>query len=123
MFIDRIHDVRASGVGTDGEPSTECLPIGGEVRGDTVVFLGASGGEAEPGHHLVEHEDDATLPCDLAKALQEPGRRAEASVERFHDDGGQVGGIGFDDGGRPVQVVIGGDEDVPFDPRRAGAGV
>ena len=49
--------------------------------------------EAEAGDHLVEDEERAVLPRELAQALQEAGRRrhdAHVPGDRLDDDGGDL---------------------------------
>ena len=86
------------------------------------MFLGAAGREPEAGHHFVEDEHNAMTPGEFAQAFQKTGFGFQAAMQRFHDHRGQRWGVRFDNSGRPLEIVVRGDEHVPFGPGRTGSG-
>ena len=102
-----LHQRPRPAVGADGEAAADHLAERGEVRGHAVAFLRAAAPEAEAGDHLVEEEQRAVPVAEPAESFEEAGPRLDephVSRHRLHDDAGDGGRVGVEDGldGREV---------------------
>ena len=86
-------------------------PIGGDIRGDAEIFLGAAIGEAEAGHHLVENQHHVVVVADFAQTGQETGFGKDHPLHRLDDDTGQVLAVFLDDFAGFFEVVKRSDQD------------
>ena len=78
-----------SAVGADGQPAADDLAERGDVRPHAVPALRAVPRDAEPGHHLVEHEQRAVRVTEVAQRFEEPGRGwhdAHVARDRLNHD-------------------------------------
>ena len=70
---------RRPAIGRDGKASADHFAEGAEVGLDVVELLGASGGDAEAGHHFVEDQKRAVLLRDVAEGFEEAGLGRDAA--------------------------------------------
>src|SRR5208282_765886 len=61
-----------------------------DVGNNAVIFLRAAISETEPGHYLVEDQQNAVLRCDFAQPFEEAGHRRDDALEGFEDDARQL---------------------------------
>src|SRR5690606_16011214 len=90
---DVLHDLPPAGIGSEREPTADYLAEGDDIGIDAVPLDGATGGDAEPRHDLIEQQERAVLPGDVAKPLEETlGRLDHTHVAgyRLDDDRGDV---------------------------------
>ena len=105
-----LHDVGSSAEGSAGQTAADDLAEGGEVGLDGVDLLGATEGETEAGHDLVEDQESAVLGGEVAEALEVArvgGDGSGVADDWLHDDAGDLLGQrleGFADG---FKIVIG----------------
>ena len=88
---ERLHHVAPPADRPDRQPTTDHLAERREIGGHVVLRLGAARVDAEPGDHLVEHEQGADSIALGAQAVEEPGLRgddAHVGGDRLDDDGG-----------------------------------
>src|SRR5215212_1093093 len=75
------------------QPAADDLAQAGEVGADGQALLRTAVRDAEPGDHLVQHEQRAGAVADRAQPLEEPGLRghhAHVAGHRLDDHAGQV---------------------------------
>ncbi len=107
---EEVHDIGAPAEGPDGESAADDFSECGEVRGDACEFLDAAFGDAEAGHDLVEDEKGTVFGGEGAEEFEEARfGKVEAGVggEGFHDDGGDFGAGGLEEGSEGGGVVEG----------------
>ena len=113
---DRLHHVPAAPVDADGEAAAHRLAEDVQVGSEPEVLGCAAERESEAGDHLVEDEQDASLPGQLAQRPHELRVRLLASDVRerdgLEDDRREVVGGRADDGRDDVDVVPGQHDDV-----------
>ena len=70
---------RRAAVSADGQAAADDLAERGDVGRDAVQLLRAAAREAEAGHHLVEDEQRAVAPRELAQRFEEARARRRRS--------------------------------------------
>ena len=97
----------------DRQPAAQALGQGDHVGCDAVVLVGEErSGAADPGLHLVEHQQCAVAAGDLAGRGQVAGRRDDHAAlphDRLEE---HRGGVVADRGGQGVDVAVGNVGDV-----------
>ena len=65
------HGALAAAVGAHRQTAANHLAHGGEVGGDAKAGLGSAIGDAEAGHHFVEHQQGAVFTGDFPQTFKE----------------------------------------------------
>ena len=104
-FVEMRHDLLAPGDRREREAAADDLAQGAQIRHDTVIFLGAAIGEAEPRHDLVEDQRHPILGGDLAQFLEKAGRRRDDALKRLDDDAGELVPVLLDQAFDDLRVV------------------
>ncbi len=97
--LDAGHDLLAAADRADGEAAAERLGERDHVRQDAVLLGRAAGGDADAGLDLVEDQDDAVAPGDLADGLEVAGlgeHDSEVHHRGLHDHAGRLAPLGVE---------------------------
>ena len=115
----------AAAVGAHRHSAADDLAEGDQIGPHAEVRLGAAGGQAEAGDHLVEDKQGAVLVAQGPQSRQEAGGGADhahVGGHRLHDHRRHLAGVLLQQGLHAGQIVELGGEGVPGRPHRhAGA--
>ena len=118
-----LHQVGGGADRGEREAAAHDLAHAGDVRHHAVVLLGAAVGQPEAGDDLVEDQQDAVAPRDLAETLEESGLGRDQPLEGLDDHRGQLVGMGGHDAFDRREVIVGRDQHLGFQRVRDAGGV